>query len=225
VAQGGQVRRLMRLTLARHGQTDHNRSGLTLGRFDVPLNAHGRAQAHALALSFTLAPDAIYTSPLSRAYETAAIIARATGRSLEVEAGLTEMDVGEMEHLSRHELRERYPEFLQQWLSDAAGDARMSGGETLAEVQDRAWFTVAGLYERHPEGRVVAVTHNFVILMLVCRALGLPLGNFRRLRHGLAARTVLDIRSGDAALLQMNDNAHLLARGLGGEATESEARR
>lgn len=204
----------MRLILVRHGETEHNRDGLTLGRADVPLNDRGRAQAVALAASFARPPAAIYTSPLVRASDTARAIAAATGVAVVTEPDLIEMDVGEMEHLTGTELRERYPEFLRLWLSGDATDARMPGGETLRDVQTRAWAAIDRFRSEWPEGDVVGVTHNFAILAVVCRALNLPLSEFRRLRHGLASRTVIDIRDGGATLLQLNDNAHLLAAGL-----------
>lgn len=209
----------MRLILVRHGETEHNRGKLTLGRADVPLNERGRAQARAVAASFTRAPAAIYTSPLSRAFETASAVGAATGVDVVMEPDLVEMDVGEMEHLTGAELRDRYPEFLRAWLSDKAADARMPGGETLREVQDRAWRVLERLREVHGDGEIVAVTHNFVILTAVCRALNLPLSEFRRIRHGLASRTVIDIRDSGATLIQLNDHAHLLAAGLVGDPT------
>ena len=90
----------------------------------------------------------------------------------------------------------------------------MPGGETLAEVQERAWAAVQRMRAAHPDGTVVAVSHNFVILTLVCRALELPLARFRRIRQSLAARTILDVGEDTAALLQLNDLAHLAAAGL-----------
>ena len=215
----------MKLTLVRHGETEHNRGGLTLGRADVPLNDRGRAQAEALGASFVEAPpEAIYTSPLARAAQTAAAISRATGVPVTVEPALIEMDVGEMEHLTGPELRERYPDFLRLWLSSEAGDAKMPGGESLSEVQERAWTAIEAMRDHHPEGAVVAVTHNFVVLTVLCRALGLPLGSFRRLRQVLAAKSVVDVRDGHATLLQLNDVAHLAAAGLADDLIGREAR-
>ncbi len=205
----------MRLILVRHGETEHNRGNLTLGRADVPLNERGRAQARAVAASFVRAPAAIYASPLARAGDTARMIGISTGVAVVTEPDLIEMDVGEMEHLRSAELREQYPDFLRRWLSDPA-DARMPGGETLREVQERAWAAVERLRDAHPDGEVVAVTHNFVIATVVCQALGLPLSGFRRLRIGLASRTTLDMRGSGATLISLNDDAHLRAAGLGG---------
>lgn len=212
----------MRLVLVRHGETEHNREQITLGRADVPLTERGRAQASALASSFADGaaprPVAIYSSPLARARDTAGAIADALQLEVLVDNGLIEMDVGEMEHLTGTELRERYPDFLATWLSgEAATDARMPGGETLREVQRRAWDAIERMRARHPEEMVVAVTHNFVILMAICRALELQPSHFRRVRQALAARTVLDVRENFATLLQLNDNAHLVATGLADE--------
>jgi broad specificity phosphatase PhoE len=214
----------MRLVLVRHGETEHNRKQLTLGRFDAPLNERGRAQAEAVAGAFDAAPDVIYASPLSRALEMAKAIGTRSGASVVIEADLIEMDAGDMEHLTSGELRERHPEFLRAWLSRDVAEARMPGGETLREVQERAWALVERWRGERAEGDVVAVTHNFVIRTLVCRALGLPLAEFRRLRHGLAARTVLEIGEDGGALLLLNDQSHLIAAGLGDDLRRREAR-
>jgi len=214
----------MRLILIRHGETEHNRGQLTLGRADVPLNDRGRAQARALATSFLRRPDAIVSSPLARALDTARGIASATGVDMEIDDGLIEMDVGEMEHLTSAELRNGYADFLRQWMSRDCSDARMPGGETLREVQDRAWGSVERLREAYADGEVVAVTHNFVILMLICRAIALPIADFRRVRQALAARTVIEVGERSSTLLQLNDQSHLVAAGLATDLRSREAR-
>jgi broad specificity phosphatase PhoE len=214
----------MRLILVRHGETEHNRGQITLGRADVPLNDRGRAQARALAASFATPPAAVYTSPLSRALDTARAIA-GEGAPPIVEPALIEMDIGEMEHLTGAELRERYPDFLRQWMSAEAADARMPGGETLREVQDRAWAAVECMHAQHGDADVVAVTHNFVILTMLCRALNLPLAEFRRLRQALAAKSIIDVRDGWTTLVQLNDNAHLIAADCADDLTGHDRRR
>ena len=214
----------MRLILVRHGETEHNRGNITLGRFDAPLNDRGRAQAGAVAASFARPPDVIYASPLARAFDTAAAIGAVAGVAPVTDGGLIEMDVGEMEHLTGAELRERYPDFLRAWLSDECADARMPGGETLREVQDRAWEAVGRICAAHPDGTVVAVTHNFVILTLICRALALPLAQFRRMRPALGSKSVIDVRQGAGSLVRFNDISHLLPAGLADDLSVKEAR-
>jgi broad specificity phosphatase PhoE len=214
----------MRLILVRHGETAHNRDNITLGRADVPLNERGRAQARAIAASFTRPPDAVYASPLARARATAGAISAATGVAAVDEPALIEMDVGEMEHLSGAELRERHPDFLRAWMSGDPADVRMPGGESLRDVQERTWACIERLASGHGGATVVAVTHNFVISMVACRAVGLPIAGFRSLRAAVASKSVIDLREGRNALVRFNDVAHLLGAGLADDQFDREAR-
>jgi broad specificity phosphatase PhoE len=204
----------MRLILIRHGETEHNRGNITLGRADVELNDRGIAQARVLADSFIRPPAIVYSSPLCRASDTASAIARHTGCEVQADNDLVEMDVGEMEHVTGEELRERYPDFLRVWMSDECADARMPGGETLREVQERAMRFVERAAAAHVNETVVAVSHNFVILTVVCEALGLPLSGFRRMRPAVASKSVVDMRDGRMRLVRFNDVAHLARAGL-----------
>jgi probable phosphoglycerate mutase len=200
----------MRLILARHGETDSNKAGLALGRADIELNEHGRWQAQRLALSLKDEPiDAIYSSPLKRALATAEPIASDHGLEVQVDDGLVEMDIGQMEGLTFQELRERHPQFLQLWLGGQAAYEPMPGGERLLDVQERAWQAIERIGECQEQGTVVAVTHNFVILTLLCRALGLELADFRRLRHSVAAKSVLEMGRDRIIVVSFNDGCHL----------------
>jgi len=205
----------MLLILVRHGETESNRERLALGREDVPLNERGRRQAAALTASLAGVPaTAIYASPLRRAVETARPLAEALGLEVQVDDDLIEMAVGDLEGLSPRELSERYGDFLREWFSTQAGNLRMPGGESLQDVQDRAWAAIERLRERHPEETVVVVTHNFTIHAILCRALGLPLASFRCLRHDLAAKAVLELRDDRVIVISLNDTCHLEAEGL-----------
>jgi broad specificity phosphatase PhoE len=119
-----------------------------------------------------------------------------------------------MEGLSPQEMREHYGDFLREWVSPRVGPLRIPGGESLQDVQERAWAAVQRLRERHAENTVVVVSHNFTIHVILCRALGLPLGSFRRLRHDLAAKAVLEVRDDRAIVISLNDTCHLEAEGL-----------
>jgi len=205
----------MLLILVRHGETESNRERLALGREDVPLNERGRRQAAALTASLAGVPaTAIYASPLRRAVETARPLAEALGLEVQVDEDLIEMAVGDLEGLSPQELSDRHGDFLREWFSTQAGNLRMPGGESLQDVQDRAWAAIERLRERHPEETVVVVTHNFTIHAILCRALGLPLASFRRLRHDLAAKAFLELRDDRVIVISLNDTCHLEAEGL-----------
>lgn len=206
----------MRLILVRHGETDTNKAGVALGRDDVELNEHGRWQAERVAGSLEDEPIvAVYSSPLKRALTTAEAVASCHGLKVQVDDGLIEMDIGEMEGLTYKQVGERYPRFLQLWLGGQAAYEAMPGGESLADVQERAWQALERIRQREDQGTVAAVTHNFVILTLLCRVLGLELADFRRLRHSLAAKSVLELGPDRIIVLSVNDTCHLEVEGRG----------
>jgi broad specificity phosphatase PhoE len=203
-----------RIILIRHGETARNAGRLALGRADVPLNDLGLAQADALARRLGSDAfgriDAIYSSPLQRAVQTAAPLARALGLDVQIEPGLIEMNVGEVEGLPYNEVREQYPEFTRAWFSEELADAVMPGGESLRQVQERAQYALDRIVAAHEGSTVAAVAHNFVILTLLCKTLDLPLAQFRRLRQDLAGFSIIE--AGDRPVVaSMNDGAHLVA--------------
>jgi len=200
----------MRLLLIRHGETDANRKGLALGRADVSLNDIGVLQTRALGRR--LANEriaAVYSSPLERAVRTAEAVAAPHGIGVAIHDGLIEMDVGEIDGLPFSEVRVRHPGLLERWTSADGPSHPMPGGEALADVAMRAWDTAMGFSKHHRDETIAAVTHNFVILSLLTRVMGIDLANFRRLRHGLAAVTVLEFRRDRARVLALNDGCHL----------------
>ncbi len=202
----------MRLFLVRHGQTESNRLNLVLGRDDVPLNERGLWQAERVARALAREPlAAVYSSPLRRALDTARAVAAPHGLAVQIEQGLIEMDIGEVDGLTLAEVGSRYPGLLKAWASEEGPDQPMPGGERLVDVQERAWAAVQDLAARHADETVAAVAHNFVILTLLVRVLGIRLAQFRRLRHSLAAVSVIDFLPARLLLVRLNDTCHLEA--------------
>lgn len=199
----------MIIQLVRHGETDHNSGRLTLGRADVPLNETGRRQAAALGGRFAGYPiGVIYTSPLSRARETARAIAGERDIPMYVRDELIEMDVGETESITFPELRAKYPNFLLEWGGDHPEHARMPGGETLAEVALRVDPFLSDLHAITHD-HVVVVTHNFVLKVILCRLLDLQLSAFRSFATDVASLSTVVIRDGRVSIRALNDRCHL----------------
>lgn len=199
-----------RLFLVRHGETESNRKGLALGRSDPPLNERGLEQAEALGSALcTERFAAVYSSPLSRARDTARPIAEGCGVEVTVDDSLIEMDVGALDGLDFASVRERYPDFIEKWLSVDGPSEAMPGGESLRAVQERGAAFLDRVADEHESESVCAVTHNFVILALLATVLGMELSSFRRLRQGVAAVSVLEREGGVWRVLKMNDTCHL----------------
>jgi broad specificity phosphatase PhoE len=157
------------IVLVRHGETDWNRERRYQGHADIPLNDAGRRQARKLAsLLRSEVLTAVYTSPLRRASETAAIIAGRLGLDvLELEA-LREIDVGDWEGLTVEEVRTRFPESRA-----AAWHAGWASGETHEELGARVIPALLELGRAHADGHVLGVTHAGPIRAALAAAAGI----------------------------------------------------
>ncbi len=199
----------MRIFIARHAETDWNRARRVQGVSDISLNARGRAQAEAFADRLASEKlEAIYASPLARARETAEAIARRHGLPVQIIPGLSEFHQGELEGRYLKDLITDYPDLLAAFAKDPA-DVRIPGGETMAEVQARAWAAFTEILDRHEHGSVVLISHNMTILTLLCRFLGMPLSQFRRLSQGSTGVTILERGVQGLHIRVMNDLSHL----------------
>jgi broad specificity phosphatase PhoE len=158
-----------RLYIVRHGQTERSAGMVYSGQADVPLTATGRRQAAAAGTLLAGADiDAIVSSPLVRARDTAAAIAAATGLTVRVDERLIEVDYGPFEGLDRAGARERFGEAFAAWREDPFG-APVPGMEPLDDALARARLATADVLAS--ANRPVIVGHQG-ILRLVLVALG-----------------------------------------------------
>jgi len=162
---------LRTLFLFRHGETDWNREGRLQGHTDTPLNQTGLVQAQ--ALSEILRPhrlDAVVSSDLSRARNTAQIVAEALGLPLFTDAGLRETDVGAAEGLLWSDAKTRFGEGLtERWYSD--GDVAFPGGETGTETRIRGLAALQRFAAAQPFRRIGVSTHGAMLRQLMKHAL------------------------------------------------------
>jgi broad specificity phosphatase PhoE len=199
----------LRLILIRHGETDFNRDGLIQGRGEQPLNETGLAQAAAAGRAVSReAPFVLYHSSITRAVQTARAISDASHVKAVPLEGVEELDPGEFEGLTGPEMRKRYPDVMTSWDRDP-GATTMPGGESLGQVQRRAWQAVSRVARENPDQKVIVVTHNFPIQTIICQALGMPLNNFRRLSVALGSITRFELSDSTARLVSMNERWHL----------------
>ncbi len=149
------------ILLARHGETDWNRERRYQGHLDPPLNELGRRQAYELADALAGERfDAIYSSDLGRAHETAEIVGARLGLPVTSDPGLREIHLGSWAGLTRDEVAERFP------------GAEGHGGETDHEFEARVVGAVQRIVELHPRERVLIVSHGGSLRMLERHATG-----------------------------------------------------
>jgi len=199
----------VKLILVRHAETDWNKQRLVQGGgVDQALNETGLRQAQSLGKALRVQKlTAIYAGPLSRTRATAEAIAQHHTLQIINEPDLREIDAGSFNGVPVQKLGY----FLNDYFASNkdAGQFRMPGGESLAELAARTWGATQRILNRHQDGEVVAVSHHLAILTIICQALGLDLVYFRRLRMDIAAISILEFKDGKASLVQLNDTCHL----------------
>jgi probable phosphoglycerate mutase len=176
--RGLAYRRVTELLLVRHGETDWNAESRWQGQADPSLNALGRQQAEALAGELAGERfDAVYSSDLRRALETATIVSERLAVPVVPLSGLREIDVGSWSGLTVDEVRECLPGGLERLQAHGYG---WDGGETPDELQRRVVRALREIVAAHPGGRVLVVTHGGVVRAIGAEAAGVPYADYRR---------------------------------------------
>ncbi|MEV8230060.1 histidine phosphatase family protein [Streptomyces sp. NPDC079167] len=194
--------------LVRHGESVWHAENRYAGVSDIDLSEHGRAQAAGLASWAGRAGlTAVWSSPMRRCRQTAEGSAARAGLPLNLEPRLRELDFGVAEGLTRAEMRERLPGALKAFEADPVGN-HFPEGENPGAVGERCAGFLAGLRAGHEEGRVLVVAHSTAIRLVLCRLLGIPLQDYRRVFPYLAncALNELILRDGTPSLLALNQH-------------------
>ena len=165
--------------LVRHGQTDWNIQRRYQGHKDIPLNAAGREQARDLAAGLNGASfAAVYSSDLSRAMETAAILTENHPMTIITDLRLREIAMGDWEGRTLAEVSSEQPGSDGR-LAYTEVHSRAPGGESLAEVAARVRAFADEIAAKHPGQVVLIVSHGLSLAALRCLAVGLPLAEAR----------------------------------------------
>lgn len=160
------------LYLIRHGQTDWNIERRWQGQADVPLNAKGRQQAAQTAVALAdVGLSTIYSSDLSRAYDTACALAGTTGLPVYVDQRLREINQGEWQGLLVTEIQARYGEAFYERRKNPLTVAP-PGGETVFQVKERVVQAIEDIISQHPRERVAVVSHGFALAVIQTHYLG-----------------------------------------------------
>ncbi len=206
-----------RLYLVRHGITTWNQTLRMQGQTDVPLAPEGEEQAQRIAgrlANLTPRPDAVWSSDLSRAAQTAEAIARPLGLAVRTLPQLRETGFGEWEGLTLEEIEARGDgELLANYRLDPFHH-RPPGAESLGAVWERmlgALDTIRA--ESASQSRIVIVGHGGSLRALLCDALDAPITSQRRLFFENASLSVIeekDLSDGMfRRVLLFNDTSHL----------------
>ena len=200
---------MARWLLVRHGETEWNAERRIQGHRDIGLSSVGYRQAQLLASRLTDAHlEAVYSSDLSRAKDTADAIAAERDVKVLVRPDLRERDYGQWQGLTPDEISARDPEDYARW---RAGDHQFCppGGESVSDVVTRVSRLAVELRERHPgEGTVLLAGHGGSLLCLLVVVLDLPIEARGRFTLANASLSALAVSANTAVLGRWNDISH-----------------
>ena len=200
---------MTRVLLVRHGETEWNRVERFRGRTDIELNETGHRQARAVAQRLSSwQMEAIYSSPLKRALQTAQPIAQACGLEVQPLDGIIDIEYGDCAGLSPQEFSTRHPDLFETW-RDAPQEVRFPRGESLDDVRRRAWRGMDEVCSTHAHGTVILVSHVVVNRVLICAALGVGNYSFWKIGQDNAAISIIEAEQAGYRLLLLNDTCHL----------------
>jgi probable phosphomutase (TIGR03848 family) len=196
------------LFLIRHAANDFVKDGILAGRLpDVHINGDGHQQAEQMAARMDKVKlDAIYSSPLERAVETAEYLARPRELEIQRREGLGEIHVGAWEGQKIEELNKTAEWRMFQFYPSGT---RPPGGETGHEMQMRTVNEVERICATHPDGAIAIVSHSDPIKAIVAHYAGIHLDLFQRLIISPASVTVLWIGPHGPCLVRLNDTGPL----------------
>jgi broad specificity phosphatase PhoE len=199
---------MAKLILARHGETVWNVEKIYRGRTDVNLDEVGIKQAELLGKYLSnWKLEAIYSSPLRRALDTANIVARYQKMGVHIAEGLIDFDYGEWQSLPEEEAKRLYPTLHNEWHNNPH-KVKMPGGESLEDVRKRAVAIVNDVLPKY-QGSILLVSHRVVNKVLICSLLGLDNSHFWNINLDVGGITIFNYVDGRFVLTRHNDTSHL----------------
>jgi alpha-ribazole phosphatase len=195
---------MTRFWLIRHGEPAEEARGRCYGSLDIGLSETGRGQIAQVAEYLKKEPiAAIYSSPLSRALESARILAAAALSPVEVVADLRELDFGDFEGLPYEEIAARSPDLYRQWM-ETPTEIRFPNGETFSQMRDRVLRAFEKIRREREGQRVAIVSHGGVNRILIAWALDTPDHCLFRLAQDYAAINLLELVDGVPSVRLLN---------------------
>jgi broad specificity phosphatase PhoE len=203
------------LFLIRHGHTASNggSGALLSGRTDIPLSARGQDEVLRLRRRLQGAPrfDAVYSSPLRRALDTAAALTAEPAEPVRICPTVQEIDCGILDGMPLSEVQRRFPKHWAANLRQDDESFRWPGGESYREFRRRIMHAVHRLARAHRGGTIAIVTHAGVVSQIIGALRGLSPAAWGSFRPGNTGMSRLEWRRDSAALLSFDDRIHLAA--------------
>lgn len=196
--------------LIRHGETEWNTLGKFQGCTDIALSEDGIKQAELLKNRLKEDFDYIYTSPLSRAFETANILASGTDKEVTVAPEIREINFGEWEGLTIHEIAEKYPEVFKAWRTDKTESYICGGDSSIHNAANRAEKCILDIVSKHKGEKIAIVAHGGIIKAGLMGIFGWDMTMYHKMALGNTCINTLTFDDNlKPVLVALNDTNHL----------------
>jgi len=196
---------MLNVYLLRHGQTSWNADGNRYcGRTDISLTEEGKRQAEIVRTQLVgVKLDAVYSSPLQRAYLTAEIAGG--GKKVMTDARLIEVDFGKWEGKTKEELMQEDPNLWKAWDHDPANSRAGGIGEIGSQVVQRVEEFFNEVLQKHAGGSIIVVGHNGINRLYLAHKLEMPLRHYRRIVQENSSVTLFSLDDhGEISLKRLN---------------------
>lgn len=203
---------MTQLIFVRHGQTHGNVEGRWQGWTDTPLNELGKRQAELVANRLSERPGqihAVYSSPLSRAYQTAQAIADKLSLPVRLVTNLREFHFGVIEGMTTAEVAVQYPELLARWRDPGDLTFAYPQGESKVDFMARITEVLETIIARHPGETVVVVSHGGALRAMLSHFFPEEQATWQRFSAGNCSVTVLNMNGHGPQLVKVDDQEHL----------------
>lgn len=196
--------------LIRHGETEWNTLGKFQGCTDIALSEEGIKQAKLLKDRLNGDFDYIYASPLSRAFETANIIASGTDKRVIIANDIREINFGEWEGLTVHEIAENYPEKFNVWRTDKIESQICGGDLSILNAANRAKQCVLDIINEHRGEKIAIVAHGGIIKAALIGIFEWEMTMYHKMALGnTCINTLAFDKDSNPSLVSLNDTNHL----------------
>ena len=197
----------MEILLIRHGETKWNRELVFRGIRDIPLSERGLRQAELLARRLESTKiDAIFSSPLSRAMQTAQPAAKTLGLTVQPEEAINDLNFGLWAGLSVDQVKEKYPDQFVKWLSNPL-EMDFPEGDKVSVARQRSfdWLKTisSGDYDR-----IALVTHKVILKLLILSILDAPERAYWQIQFGTCSVSMVNTKEGRFDISYLNDTHH-----------------
>jgi alpha-ribazole phosphatase len=191
------------LYLMRHGAIEATKEKRFVGQIDPSLSPDGRKQSEMQGRQLRNIPfSGVWCSDLKRAYETAAIVCRDRGLTLQPAPELREINLGQWDGMAMSQIREQFPD-LWQARGEDIGHFRPHGAESFADLQQRAVPFIRRIAAQSA-GNMLIVTHSGVIRVLLCQVLQMPLSLLFRIHLDYGGITLIQNINGLSQVKAVN---------------------